>query len=154
MEHTVSISPEFIRARVKATSALHAYMNNPGLRYLNDDDDPALNQAMTFAFTNAMVHLSPWVGDYTVDPTDFSRQPDRSLLLSADFSVNDTGAINWTLVTGALNEYIADYIMSELWAHCQLGKIYSQRAAESMARLTECFTQPATGALPHIARTI
>lgn len=154
MEHTITLSPENIRSRIKAMSALHAYMDNPGLKHLTDDDDPALNQLMTFAFTGAMIQLSPWVKDFTLEPADFNANPDSPLTLSATFTVADDTAVNWPVASGTLHEYMADYIMGELWANCPLGQVYARRAPDTLAALNENFTLPASGSLPRISRTI
>ncbi|MDE6402832.1 MAG: hypothetical protein K2K86_03375 [Muribaculaceae bacterium] len=154
MQHTITLSPDNIRSRIKAMSALHAYMDNPGISSLTDDDDPALNQLMTSAFANAMLHLRSWISDFTIEPTDFNNATDSPLTLSATFAVADNDTISWPVISGALHEYMAEYIMGKLWAHCPLGTIYTRQAPDTLSALTESLSLPVSGSMPRIARTI
>ncbi|MDE7472138.1 MAG: hypothetical protein K2M68_00985 [Muribaculaceae bacterium] len=152
MEHIISISPEIVRARVQATSALHAYMHNPGMHYLTDDDNPALNQAMTSALRNVVLYLSSWVKDFTIKPDEFAFVPDELQSMDIIFDVPDTKCINWQHIFAAVHEYMSDYIMGELWADCPIGTVYAHRADGHLTQLTNAFSLPATGSMPRIRR--
>ena len=145
MKHTITIAPDVVRARVKAMVALHAYMDNPGVRRLSDDDDPALNQAMSFAFGNAVAKLVPWTENMIIEPTNFYDNPD---------DLPDGVKIDWSVAMKSLEEYVSDYVMAEMLPHCKLGQLFMTRANESLSSLIESITLPQAGSLPRIRRTI
>ena len=154
MKHTITIAPDVVRARVKAMVALHAYMDNPGVRRLSDDDDPALNQAMSFAFGNAVAKLVPWTENMIIEPTNFYDNPDDLLSMSVDFCLPDGVKIDWSVAMKSLEEYLSDYVMAEMLPHCKLGQLFMTRANESLSSLIESITLPQAGSLPRIRRTI
>ena len=156
MKTTVTVAPDVIRARVQALTALHVFVKDLDRSPLTADQNPAVNQAIVFAFSRALMRLAGWVDDFVIDPLDFYSNPVDLLMLEVTFMTTDEHgrAVSWPLVRRALEEYVSVEVIRETLPDCKLVEFYAGRAADALAELVQTIEMPAGGCPPRIARTI
>ncbi|MCM1450334.1 MAG: hypothetical protein NC082_08325 [Clostridiales bacterium] len=149
----VSISPDVVRARVQATSALHIFLNNLDRQPITADQSGAINQCMVFAFSRALIRLGRWVDGYRIDPENFYEHTDDLLLLEVTFKVRDDVEMNWPVVRRALEEYVSDFIMVEtLGSANSMYREYLSMCNQSLDDLVALFEMPEAGSPLRLSR--
>ncbi len=156
MKTTVTVAPDVIRARIQALTALHVFIHDIDRYPLNADHNPALNQAMVFAFSRALMRLARWVDDFSIEPLNFYDNPVDLLMLEVSFKTSDDHgkAVSWPLVRRSLKEFISVEVIRETLPDGSLAGFYSDRADDALSELVQTLEMPAEGCPPRIARKI
>jgi len=141
MKSTISVAPDVVRARVQALTAMHIFMEDLDRRPLTADNNAALNQAIVFAFSRALVKVAKWVDSFSIDPMNFYDNPDDLLLLEVTFKTDNGMDVNWPLVRRALEEFISVEVMRETLPDCRLVETYSIRSNEALGEFADTLTQ-------------
>lgn len=154
MKTTITLAPATIRARVKALSALHSLYDNSESELLSDDNDPALNQGIVFAFFKAVMHLSSHIESFSVSPDDFNDGPYEALLLEVTFNTPDNAAIFRPLIKTSLEDFISNRLLAESLPSCHLTTLFRTRETEALATLSQIFDNTTTPSSLRRQRTI
>lgn len=152
MKISIVISADVIRARIQALSALHVFMNDLDRRPYNEDDAAALNQAIVFAFSRALLPVARHVDSFRIEPLDFSSHPDATLLLEVTFTVDDSPTVSAELLRRALEEYISVAVLGDAMPAGPLSGTYASRAKEALTEFVSLLTLPASGSTLRLRR--
>lgn len=149
----ITIAPDVIRARVQAVSALHIFLNDLDRQPLTADQNAAVNQCMVFAFSRALMRVGRWVESFKIDPDNFYEHPDDLLMLEVTFKVRDDVEMCWEVVRRALEEYISDYVMVDVFGEgSSMRRDYLNQCNVSLDDIAALFEMPEAGSPLRLSR--
>ena len=153
MKITISIAADVIRARIQALSALHLFMNDIDRQPFTEDNAPALNQSIVFAFSRALMQVARHVDDFTIDPLNFYSHPQSLLQLEVTFGVKDGATVDSPLIRRALEEYISIAVMGDAFPAGALASTYTVRADNALTEFVSLLTLPSAGSPLRLSRS-